>query len=97
MLDLKKIKLLLNGKTNFLSDTYNVKSIGVFGSMARGDNTNSSDVDILVEFSQPVGFFKFIDLEEYLTKLIGKKVDLVTKKALKPSIREEVLQETVYV
>ena len=52
---------------------------------------------MLVEFSKPVGFFKFIELEEFLGKLTGKKVDLVTKKALKPAIKNEILQEVSYV
>lgn len=81
----------------FLKNTYKVKSMGVFGSVARGDNNPSSDIDIIVEFSEPIGMFKFIGLEEYLGKLTGRKVDLVTKKALKPAISKEILQEVVYV
>jgi len=82
---------------NPLRNEYSVSSIGVFGSFSRGEDKKSSDVDILVEFSEPVGMFKFIELEEYLSKLIGKKVDLVTKNALKPAIREEILEEVIYV
>lgn len=74
-----------------------VKNIGLFGSVVDKTNKESSDIDILVEFSAPVGFFKFIDLEEVLSKMLGKKVDLVTKKALKPAIKEAILQETIYV
>ena len=64
---------------------------------SRGDERGGSDIDMLVEFSKPVGFFKFIELEEFLGKLTGKKVDLVTKKALKPAIKNEILQEVSYV
>ena len=81
----------------FLRSEYHVKTIGVFGSFSRGEEQRSSDVDILVEFLEPLGMFKFIELEESLSKLIGKKVDLVTKKALKPAIKEEILQEVIYV
>lgn len=95
--DLGYIKDLINQNMDSLKNTYHVKSIGVFGSVARADNANASDVDILVEFSQPIGFFKFIELEEFLSRIIGKKVDLVTKRALKPAIKEEILQEVVYV
>lgn len=95
--DLDQVKETINKHIDFLKVTYHVKGIGVFGSVARADNTQSSDIDILVEFSKPIGFFKFIELEEILSKIIGKKVDLVTKKALKPAIREEVLRETIYV
>lgn len=96
-LNLNQIKGLINQHLSILKNTYHVKEIGVFGSVARADNTEKSDVDLLVEFSQPIGFFKFIELEEYLGKIIGKKVDLVTKKALKPTLKEEILQEVAYV
>lgn len=95
--NLNKVKESINKHIDFLKDTYHVKDIGVFGSVTHADNTSLSDIDILVEFSKPIGFFKFIELEETLSKLLGKKVDLVTKKALKPLIREEILQEVVYV
>lgn len=96
-LDLIQIKKIINQHLDTIKDTYNVKNIGVFGSVARADNTETSDIDILVEFSEPVGFFKFLDLEEYLAKIIGTKVDLVTKNALKPAIKDEILQEVAYV
>lgn len=51
----------------------------------------------MVEFTEPIGFFKFIKLERYLSRILGKKVDLVTKKALKPVIKKVVLKEAVYV
>lgn len=95
--DVNQIKVNLDRHNALLKEKYNVKQLGVFGSVARGDNTRSSDVDVLVEFSQPVGFFKFIELEDYLSKILGIKVDLVTKKALKSAIREEILKEVVYV
>lgn len=96
-LNLARIKEVINRDLSTLNKTYHVKKIGVFGSVARADNTEKSDVDMLVEFSEPIGFFKFIQLEEYLGKILGKKVDLVTKRALKPTIKEEILQEVSYV
>ena len=92
-----RIKTLLEKQKDFLRDTYQVDDLGVFGSVARGENKEVSDIDILVKFVKPVGMFKFIELEEYLTKLFGKKVDLVTTRALKPAIKNEVLQEVIYV
>jgi predicted nucleotidyltransferase len=80
-----------------LREAYYVKAIGVFGSVARGEEATASDVDILVEFSRPVGFFTFLELEEYLSRVLGRRVDLVTKNALKPAIKEAVLQGVVYV
>lgn len=95
--DIDRIKAAINNNLDTLKDIYNVEKIGVFGSVARGDNKYTSDVDVLVEFSQPIGMFKFIELEEFLSKAIGKKVDLATKMALKPAIKQEILQEVVYV
>ena len=58
--------------------------MGLFGSVARGEQEKQSDIDILVEFSAPIGFFDFIRLENFLSELLGGKVDLVSKKAVKP-------------
>ena len=95
--DVKQIKTILDQRINLLRKKYNVKTLGVFGSIARGDNTQASDIDILVEFSQPIGLFKFIELENYLGSILGKKVDLVTKKALKDAIKDNILKEVIYV
>lgn len=80
-----------------LQSRYSVKKIAIFGSTVKGKQTRKSDIDIMVEFSKPVGFFTFLKLEQYLTKLLGKKVDLVTKKALKPVVKKIILKEAVYV
>ena len=74
-----------------------MKTIGVFGSYVRGEQKRQSDVDVLVEFEEPVGLFEFMDLEMYLTDLLGVKVDLVSKKALKPHIGERILKEVIMV
>lgn len=76
---------------------YGVMELGVFGSFARGQQTEHSDVDILVQFSRPVGFVAFMRLENYLQEILGRKVDLVTKKALKPYIGRHILEEVRYV
>ncbi len=76
---------------------FSVKNIGVFGSFARNEQTDQSDIDLLVEFSRPVGFITFIRLENFLSERLGKKVDLVTPDALKPVIRHDVLTEVIYV
>ncbi len=79
-----------------LEEKYKVKRIGVFGSFSRGEEKEDSDIDILVEFTEPVGFFLFIDLENYLSSLLGEKVDLVTKNALKPVVKEKIISDTIY-
>lgn len=80
-----------------LHKKYFVKNLGVFGSFARGDANSSSDIDILVEFSSPIGFFDFIRLENFLSQVLNKKVDLISKPALKPLIKDDILKETIYV
>ncbi len=75
---------------------FSVRRIGIFGSVARGEQTEASDIDILVEFSRPVGFFAFLELEEYLSLHLGAPVDLVTPDALKPAIQERVTAEVAY-
>jgi uncharacterized protein len=76
---------------------YNISSLSVFGSVARDDARQDSDVDILVEFSRPVGLFQFIELQQRLEALLGSKVDLGTPRSLKPRIKEQVLQEAIRV
>ena len=76
---------------------YSVKTIGVFGSVARDEQTGQSDIDLLVEFSKPVGFVTFIRLENFLSERLENKVDLVTPDSLKPVIRQDVLSEVIYV
>lgn len=95
--DLEKVKTIIRSHTKDLKQTYHIKNIGIFGSIARGDSHKSSDIDILVELSQPVSFFDFVDIEDYLKKILKRKVDVVTKNALKQSVKDDILAETVYV
>jgi len=90
---LKKIGKIVKENKVVLTKQFKVKEIGIFGSVVRGEDKETSDVDILVEFVEPIGLFKFLELEEYLSDLIGKKVDLVSKKALKPRIGKHILRE----
>lgn len=97
IINIDTVKNRIQKDLKFLEHSYNVKNIGVFGSVARGDNNQKSDIDILVEFSEPISMFRFIDLEEHLGEMIGRKVDLVTKKSLKPAISQEILEDVIYV
>ncbi len=92
----QEIISILKERKEELEEKYKVKRIGVFGSFSRGEEKEDSDIDILVEFIEPVGFFLFIDLENYLSSLLGKKVDLVTKNALKPIIKNKIITDTIY-
>ncbi len=96
MMDLGKIKQVLSSHKQILADKYKVKEIGVFGSYVRGEQEELSDVDILVEFSEPVGW-EFIDLLEYLEDVLGLNVDLVTPDALRPQFKERILREVAYI
>ena len=81
-----------------LKERYQVKTIGFFGSYARGEQNRNSDIDILVEFldDSSIDLFDFIELEDFLSRKLRIKVDLATKKALKPLIKDEILKETIY-
>jgi len=74
-----------------------VKSLAIFGSLARGEATPTSDIDVLVEFDRPVGLFEFIRLKLYLEDLTGRRVDLVTPDAIRPTMRADILNEAVHV
>lgn len=95
--NLQQIQNALSDKVSLLREEFGVQKIGVFGSFVRNEQNDLSDVDILVEFSQSPSFFKFIDLEKNLSNLVGRRVDLVTKNALKLTIKDDVLREVVYV
>jgi len=96
MKKLEEIKSILAEHREELRQKYKVKRIGVFGSFVRGEQKRRSDIDFLVEFEETPSLFEFMDLEEYLSKLLGLKVDIVTKDALKPKIGEQILREVVY-
>ncbi len=95
--ELKKKLEIINDNLITLRRLYSVKKIGIFGSYARGEHKRSSDIDILVELGQPMGFFKFLELEEYLGDILKIKVDLATKNALRPMIKNNILKDVVYV
>jgi hypothetical protein len=80
---------ILQKECQELIDHYPISALYVFGSVARDEAREDSDVDILVEFSQPIGLFQFIDLQQKLEALLGSKVDLGTRRSLKPRIKKE--------
>jgi len=96
---LDEIKDILKKHKKELREKYGIKEIGIFGSFVRGEERKDSDVDILVDFypESPISLLDFVELENYLTELLGVKVDLVEKSALKPRIGKRILQEVVSV
>jgi predicted nucleotidyltransferase len=81
----------------FLTSKYGVIKCGLFGSYSVGRAGEGSDIDLLVQFERPIGFFAFIELEDYLSERLGAKVDLVAEDALKPLIKPYVMETIVYV
>jgi hypothetical protein len=87
---------MLNHDLPELRQRYGVRRIGLFGSFATGHNRARSDVDILVELEQ-YNYRVYVDLLFHLERLLGRKVDLVIERSIKPAIREQVISETIYV
>jgi len=78
-----------------LARRYHVKSLALFGSYVRQEQTAQSDLDLLVEFDEPPSLLEFVRLERTLSESLGIKVDLVMKTALKPGIGRRIMQEIV--
>ena len=95
MNDLTAIKQSISALKPQLQKAYHVQRIGVFGSFARGEQQSTSDIDILVEFNQPIGFV-FFDLKRELEQTLGRTVDLATPAALKPRLKDKILNEVIY-
>ena len=79
-----------------LERDFSVKKIGIFGSVAKGFSRDGSDVDFLVEFGKPIGLFRFEGLRLFLEQCLKRKVDLATPRALKPFVREEIMNSVIY-
>jgi len=79
-----------------LYNDYSVKEIGLFGSFSDGTFSDDSDIDLIVELERPIGW-KFFSLELYLQKIFNRKIDLVTKNALKEQIKDSILKKVNYV
>lgn len=92
----ERVLQILKTHREELARDYAVKSLALFGSVARNEAKVDSDVDVLVEFSQPVGIFHFMRVQRCLQNWLGCKVDLVTKAALKEALRTQILHEAIY-
>ena len=99
MKTLEEIKTQIEELKPILRQRFQVETIGVFGSYTRGEQKSKSDVDILVTFIEPndIDLVDFIEIKQFLRRKLKIKVDLVKKSALKPIIREKILEETVYI
>ncbi len=90
---LENIVAKLQAELPKIKSRYNVTTLEVFGSYIRHEEKPDSDLDILVSFSKAPSLFKFIELEDYLSEILGVKVDLVMKSSLKPNIGKRILSE----
>lgn len=97
MKKLTAIKKIIRDHKTLLRERYNINRIGVFGSYARGDTHSGSDVDVLVEFSEPISLIQLISLENYLSDIIGLKVDVVPKEDIRKELKDTILKDAVYV
>lgn len=96
-MDRDQVIQILKNNLPILEEDYGVLHLFLFGSMARNSANKDSDVDLIVEFSRPIGMFDFISLEQCLEKLLNRKVDLGTIQSLKPYIRTEVEKDLILV
>lgn len=87
---------LLRSLKDDLTARYKVRRIGLFGSFARKEARDDSDVDILVDFNEGADLFDLIELSQYLEEKIGRHVDLATPRALRPEIRDGIYRDVVY-
>jgi predicted nucleotidyltransferase len=98
MKTLSEIKEILRKHKKELKEKYKVKSIAIFGSYARGEQKETSDIDILIDYYEPISLLKLIELENYLSDLLGVKVDLITKNSIhNPYVKKSIEGGLIYI
>ena len=97
MKDRADIENQIRGMMDELRLRYHVRKIGIFGSWSTGRQTDRSDLDLIVEFEQPIGMMAFVHLRALIAERLGIPVDLVTPDGLHPLIRNDVMKSVVYV
>lgn len=89
------LRILRNNRETLVA--FGVARLSLFGSFARDEGSEDSDVDLLVEFNRPVGLFEFVRLRRRLAEIVSRPVELVTPAALKPQLRDRIVAEAVLV
>ena len=98
MKTLSEIKEILRKHKKELREKYKVKSIAIFGSYARSEQKETSDIDILIDYYEPVSLLKLIELENYLSDLLGVKVDLITKNSIhNPYVKKSIEEDLIHI
>lgn len=95
MRSLEEIRTTIKTHERELNEKFAVKKIAIFGSYSRGEQTESSDLDLLVEFEKPVSLLSLVSLENRLADITGIKVDLVPQEDIRPELRDEILAEAI--
>ncbi|NCO84319.1 MAG: nucleotidyltransferase [Nitrospirae bacterium CG_4_10_14_3_um_filter_44_29] len=97
MRKIDKVKKILAEHRDELRREYKIIEMGIFGSYIRGQQKKKSDIDILVEFDEPVSLLDWVGAENYLTDILGIKVDLVPREDVRPELKKRIFKEVVYV
>jgi predicted nucleotidyltransferase len=97
MKTLQEVESILRDQKPIIRQRFKVKGIGIFGSFVRGEQNETSDLDLLIDFEEPIGIISYVGLQNYLSDKIGERVDLITKSGLKPRISGHILKEVIYV
>jgi len=97
MKNLNEIKKIINEHRLILEERFKVKTIGIFGSYVRGEQKEKSDVDIIVEFKEPVSILHIVSLENYLSDILGIKADVIPKRNIRKELENNILKETIFV
>ncbi len=96
MLSLNEIRQSLSTQKSILQKKYKINRLGIFGSYVRGEQKQESDLDVLIDYEEVPSLITLIEIENHLSELLGVKVDLVTRKGIKPQLRSYILEEVVY-
>lgn len=96
MKNLIEIRDILTKNKKIIQENYKVKKIGIFGSYVRGEQKEDSDLDIIVDFSEPVSLLKLVNFENFLRNITGLKVDVVPESDIRPELRDNILNEASY-
>lgn len=95
MKTLDEIKKILAEHREKLKEKYKVIEIGIFGSYVKGQQKETSDVDVLVEFEKPVSLLHIVSLENHLSDVLGIKVDVVPKKNIREELKDSIIREVI--
>ena len=94
-IDVNQIRLLILERKDEIKEKFKAEVVGIFGSYARGEEKEESDIDVLVRFGDGASLFELVGLGDYLEYLFGIPVDVVSERALHPMMKDDVLRELV--